>query len=678
MRKFVSWGIILFSLFFCGCFKNSNPVSVEESALEARGSLAFNLVLPEKKSEFVSAIVNSPTDGAYAVFRVKICNFGNFSNPSSSIVKNVPVINNSATVTFENLPTTTIVGEIEIHGGHVETHTNFRGAIDLSAGENTINVAPKGSFLKEDVLANTIDEIIASSSLFIAAKPLLASRVGTIVDKIILNSDSAYNIAISTFAQEEKIAAADYSKYLSHIMAFSMPIEVIETGAITAIFAKNAPKVASILMANRFNQARFSFRASTQSSFDTLNGFSFVFTNYLSESDYDPIDPIGKQNVNIKYLTNTNLVQRAPDFNTERLVLSGSSEKDYGTFKVTVTNALYQCTNYDPNNSWTSSQKYSLTLEESGKVDFGAIILSYCRVGNLIIDGYSGKLISGTVKDNLVCDDFGLLAEHVISNNQFVSTYFAGGEQRSITTIIPDNNDEYRSFSWINPVSFNQESLSLKLNGRLIPNLQANNDRINNYYSSSLSVADIADTTYARVFRHACNYDPTIDQIYEVSKIVYPNDFANQINYCIGFVTKGVTYKEDIISFSENEYVCTPSMTLYKQSGDCEDQAILLAALMKKVGFEVALILFYGTSGGHAIVGLNLPPELEAQTNSGAVYFDYYGKRYYCLEATGYCGINDYRPYYIANGYSLAAVIPSDPTLPVLKGSVKALLREKW
>jgi hypothetical protein len=179
------------------------------------------------------------------------------------------------------------------------------------------------------------------------------------------------------------------------------------------------------------------------------------------------------------------------------------------------------------------------------------------------------------------------------------------------------------------------------------------------------------------VFRHACNNDPVIDNIINAAKQAYPNNVANQFNYCIGFETTGLSYKTDSFNFGTGEYVCLPAITLYNQSGDCEDRAILLGAMMHKAGFDVSLILLYGTGEGHAIVGVVLPAEMEAQTTTGSVHYTYGGKKYYCLEATSFIQINELRPILDKNAYTQVAIIPANTNLPVAVGSIKETLRTK-
>ncbi|HQB83352.1 MAG TPA: hypothetical protein PLR50_07650, partial [Candidatus Rifleibacterium sp.] len=175
-----------------------------------------------------------------------------------------------------------------------------------------------------------------------------------------------------------------------------------------------------------------------------------------------------------------------------------------------------------------------------------------------------------------------------------------------------------------------------------------------------------------------CNNDTAADAIVSAAKQAYPNNIANQFYYCIGFETKGLKYETDDLNFGAAEYVCLPAITLYNKSGDCEDRAILLGALMHKAGFDTSLILLNGNGGeGHAIVGVALPSEVEAQMTSGSVYYTYNGKRYYCLEATNFISMNEIKPWFDQHGYSLMAIIPANANLPVSVSSIRETLRAR-
>lgn len=62
----------------------------------------------------------------------------------------------------------------------------------------------------------------------------------------------------------------------------------------------------------------------------------------------------------------------------------------------------------------------------------------------------------------------------------------------------------------------------------------------------------------------------------------------------LAFVQQAIRYAEDLSPITNQiiEYPKYPLETLLEQCGDCEDQAILLAALLKRMGYSVALLVF--------------------------------------------------------------------------------------
>jgi len=86
----------------------------------------------------------------------------------------------------------------------------------------------------------------------------------------------------------------------------------------------------------------------------------------------------------------------------------------------------------------------------------------------------------------------------------------------------------------------------------------------------------------------------------------------------------------------DKDYVKYPIETMVERSGDCEDFAILGAALMKSIDLDVALILFpppKGKNEGHMGIGVN--------GNFSGHYFNIDGKKYFYAEPTGTDWLNN-------------------------------------
>ena len=96
---------------------------------------------------------------------------------------------------------------------------------------------------------------------------------------------------------------------------------------------------------------------------------------------------------------------------------------------------------------------------------------------------------------------------------------------------------------------------------------------------------------------------------------------VEKINFIASFV-QGIEYKKDDPENETYEYPRYPLETLKEKRGDCEDKAILTAALLDSLGYNVSLIRL----PQHMAVGVNLN-----ETISG---YSYYIDQYYFLEST--------------------------------------------
>ncbi len=79
-----------------------------------------------------------------------------------------------------------------------------------------------------------------------------------------------------------------------------------------------------------------------------------------------------------------------------------------------------------------------------------------------------------------------------------------------------------------------------------------------------------------------------------------------------------------------NDYWKYPVETLVQGNGDCVDDAILAASLLKEMNYDVAIVLLPQVSGepaGHAVVGI-------ACDNCNGYYYPINGKKYYYLDLT--------------------------------------------
>jgi len=105
----------------------------------------------------------------------------------------------------------------------------------------------------------------------------------------------------------------------------------------------------------------------------------------------------------------------------------------------------------------------------------------------------------------------------------------------------------------------------------------------------------------------------------------------------------------------EGEYPRYPIETLVEGCGDCEDLAILTAAILRHMGFGVVLLAF--TDEMHMAVGIRVPPP-DAR---GASAYEWNGEDYYYLETTAAGWTIGKMPPGYASAPAIIALAPTPP-----------------
>ena len=89
-------------------------------------------------------------------------------------------------------------------------------------------------------------------------------------------------------------------------------------------------------------------------------------------------------------------------------------------------------------------------------------------------------------------------------------------------------------------------------------------------------------------------------------------------------LVQSIEYKTDLESTGKEEYWRYPIETLYDETGDCEDLTILAAAVLRRLGHAVVVLLL----PGHAALGVEVPTGLPGR------FVQHSGQRYYYCETT--------------------------------------------
>jgi len=106
-------------------------------------------------------------------------------------------------------------------------------------------------------------------------------------------------------------------------------------------------------------------------------------------------------------------------------------------------------------------------------------------------------------------------------------------------------------------------------------------------------------------------------QLYQVG---IPYGTYREVTFVLSFVQQAIAYQHE-----EGEYPKYPVETLADTVGDCEDYAILGAALLKHMGYEAALLFV----PGHAALGVAGAEDMPG------TYVEHNGVPYYYCEMTG-------------------------------------------
>jgi hypothetical protein len=127
-----------------------------------------------------------------------------------------------------------------------------------------------------------------------------------------------------------------------------------------------------------------------------------------------------------------------------------------------------------------------------------------------------------------------------------------------------------------------------------------------------------------------------------------------QINAAVRFI-QSLEYTPDDETAGQIEYPKYPAETLVHEGGDCEDTSILLGALLRELGCEVALLVL----PNHHHMLLGVAPNVDIDGH----YYEHEGTEYYTLEATGHgWDIGDLPPHY-RNAAAEVHPVGTDPIL---------------
>jgi uncharacterized repeat protein (TIGR02543 family) len=249
-------------VFQIGCWHkdSKNPVAVAPAS-NMVSNVLFKIVMPPRQNaSFSASIVSAVENQPLISFQLKLANFDNPSTPFSIIKKQFPVQNGVATITFESLPATTVVGTLQITNGNIDGYANFHGAADLNQETNIVELAPVGSLMPQDVVANSVSEIVSSTTLLLDAPRSLATELTSIVSSLPLDSNDVYDEVINNFTNRTGIPLVELTApgnnstfYVDDIINIVASATDLDGNISSVEFYKNSTKI------NETNSSPFSF-----------------------------------------------------------------------------------------------------------------------------------------------------------------------------------------------------------------------------------------------------------------------------------------------------------------------------------------------------------------------------------------------------------------------------------
>lgn len=124
-------------------------------------------------------------------------------------------------------------------------------------------------------------------------------------------------------------------------------------------------------------------------------------------------------------------------------------------------------------------------------------------------------------------------------------------------------------------------------------------------------------------------YIKNISDKFKNFKEQYDLSERETVDLAVAFV-QGMNYTEDEVTSGFNQYTYYPVETLIERGGDCEDSTILLASILRQMGYGVVLLGLWDTKPQqHMALGV------KGDESIPGTYYEHNGERYYYVETTG-------------------------------------------
>jgi hypothetical protein len=190
--------ILSFCLLLAGCGGGGSGANPVASALTNQGeaNLTVNFKLPDGTNAPISSLRAAVVPQVN--FEIGLVQPGNLTTPVMPLRKSVSVENGSASVNFSSLPLKPAFCKVEILGGNKGGYSTFRGALQLVAGQNEVDVVPEGSKMKEDLLAGVLEALTTNLTEFAKISEDVIAKIEAVITNLV-GTDVTDDMAMMAF-----------------------------------------------------------------------------------------------------------------------------------------------------------------------------------------------------------------------------------------------------------------------------------------------------------------------------------------------------------------------------------------------------------------------------------------------------------------------------------------------
>lgn len=155
------------------------------------------------------------------------------------------------------------------------------------------------------------------------------------------------------------------------------------------------------------------------------------------------------------------------------------------------------------------------------------------------------------------------------------------------------------------------------------------------------SISRALNEYYEKRYSRGRNYDMYVSDTYSDQYIQQVADNFEQfgdeydlserevVDLAVAFV-QGLNYTKDDVTTGFDQYTYYPVETLIERGGDCEDSTVLLARILRELGYDCVLLFLPDTEPvAHMALGVR------GDSSIPGAYYEYDDKQYYYVETTG-------------------------------------------